>query len=221
MNSVLDQINALSALINTDTRGSNGRGPDGSTSTNSRIAGALSTAIPTLSRDNARTTNVQEDTLALYAMANYETTLKGLPMRGNVGMRIINTEVTSSSFRQGYEITEDGGEFTIDEVGDPIPVSTTSDYTTFLPSMTAIWEIADDKLLRFGAFRAISRADPADLGFSRSFDTQNEVDDEPITNPNDLLVIDSAGGSPAIGPLTSWNFDFGYEWYPMLTLFSL
>ena len=215
VNSVLDQINALSVLINTDTRGSNGRGPDGSTSQNSRIPGLLSAAIPTLSRDNARTTNVQEDTLALYAMANYDTTFDGLPLRGNVGLRVVNTEVTSRSFRQGYEITEDNGEFSIDEVGDPVPVSTTSDYTTFLPSLTAILEIDDDKLVRFGAFRAISRADPADMGFARSFDTQNEDGDgEPITNPNDLLVLDNAGGSPAIGPLTSWNFDIGYEWYP-------
>ena len=209
VNSVLDQINALSALINADDRN-----PDGSSSSNSRIAGALSTAIPTLSRDNVRTTNVQEDTLALYAMANYDTTFDGLPLRGNVGMRVVNTEVTSSSFRQGYAITEDGGEFSIAQVGDPIPVSTTSDYTSFLPSLTAILEISDDKLVRFGAFRAISRADPADLGFSRSFDIADEVDGEPITNPNDLLVLDSAGGSPAIGPLTSWNFDLGFEWYP-------
>ncbi len=209
INAVLDQINALSALINDDPRN-----PDGSSSSNSRIPGLISTDIPTLVRDNARTTNVQEDTLAFYAMANYETAFNDLPLRGNVGLRVVNTEVTSSSFRQGYAITQDGAEFTIDEVGAPIPVSTTSDYTTVLPSLTAILELSDDKLLRFGAFRAISRADPADMGFSRSFDIQNEVDDEPITNPNDLLVLDSAGGNPAIGPLTSWNIDLGYEWYP-------
>lgn len=199
-------INQLIPLLNQlsiDTNGSR-----------SRVLSAISTGIPTLTRDNARTTNVQEDTLALYAMANYNTTLEGLPLRGNVGMRVVNTEVTSSSFRQGYQISEDAGEFTIDQVGDAIPVSTTSDYTTFLPSLTAIWEVADDKLVRFGAFRAISRADPSDMGFSRSFSTQNSIDDEPITNPDDLISGITANGSPAIGPLTSWNVDVGYEWYP-------
>lgn len=209
VNAVIDELNALSALINDDPRN-----PDGSSSTNARIAGPLSVDIPSLERDNSRTTNVQEDTLALYAMANYETSFDGLPLRGNVGMRVINTEVTSSSFRQGYAITDEGGEFTIDEAGDAIPVSTTSDYTTFLPSVNAILEIADDKLVRFGAFRAISRADPADMGFSRRFTTQNEVDDEPITNRNDLIRTVVADGSPAIGPLTSWNYDVGFEWYP-------
>jgi len=202
LNSILDAINAYS------------NNPLATENSFGEALGAFSTGIPSLSRENARTTNVQEDTLALYAMANYETTADGLPVRGNIGLRVVNTEVTSSSFRQGYAITESGGEFTIAEVGDPVPVSTTSDYTTILPSLTAIIDVADDKLVRLGAFRAISRADPADLGFSRSFDIQNEIDDEPITNRNDLLVLDSAGGSPAIGPLTSWNVDLGFEWYP-------
>ena len=202
LNGILDAINAYS--LNPDARENSFGG----------ALGAFSTGIPSLSRNNARTTNVQEDTLSLYAMANYDTTLEGLPLRGNVGLRVVNTEVTSSSFRQGYAITEAGGEFTIAEAGDAVPVSTTSDYTTFLPSLTAIWEVADDKLVRFGAFRAISRPDPADLGFSRSFATQNSIDDEPITNPNDLIRSVNATGSPAIGPLTSWNFDAGFEWYP-------
>jgi len=199
----LNQITDLLNQLSIDTNGSN-----------SRVLGAISGDIPTLERDSSRTTDVQEDTLALYAMANYETKFDGLPLRGNIGMRVVNTEVTSSSFRQGYEITEDNGEFTIAEAGDAVPVSTKSDYTTFLPSANAILEIADDKLVRFGVFRAISRADPADMGFSRSFAIQNDVDGEPIVNRNDLIQSVNADGSPAIGPLTSWNYDVGFEWYP-------
>lgn len=202
LNSILDAINAYSL------------NPDANENSLGEALGAFSTDIPGLTADNSRTTNVQEDTLAIYAMANYDTTFDGLPLRGNFGLRVVNTEVTSSSFRQGYEITDNNGEFTIAEVGDAIPVSTTSDYTTFLPSATAILEVADDKLVRFGAFRAISRADPADMGFTRSFTTQNSIDDEPIVNPDDLISGVTATGSPAIGPLTSWNVDAGFEWYP-------
>ena len=199
----LNQVTGLLNQLSIDTNGSN-----------SRVLSAISGDIPTLDRNNARTTDVQEDTLALYAMANYDTTFDGLPLRGNLGLRVVNTEVTSSSFRQGYEITEDNGEFTIDEVGDAIPVSTKSDYTTLLPSANAILDIADDKLIRMGVFRAISRADPADMGFSRSFAIQNDVDGEPITNRDDLIRSVDANGSPAIGPLTSWNYDLGFEYYP-------
>lgn len=201
LNPILGDINALGLLVG---RSSGAQIP----------FSQLSTLFPELNPDTARTINVQEDTLALYAMSDYETTFQGLPLRGNVGVRIVNTEVTSKSFRQGYAITEDNGEFTIAAVGDAIPVSTTSDYTSVLPSVTGILELSDEKLIRFGAFRAISRADPADMGFSRTLATQNDVDGEPITDPNDLISNVTANGSPAIGPLTSWNFDLGYEWYP-------
>lgn len=203
LNSILAAINAYSL------------NPDARENSFGQALNQFSTVAPGLVRENSRTTNVQEDTLALYAMANYETTFNDLPLRGNVGVRVVNTEVTSSSFRQGYAITNTGGEFTIAPVGDPVPVTSVSDYTTVLPSVTGILDLADDKLIRFGAFRALSRADPADLGFSRSFSTQNDDGNgNPITDPNDLIASVNVSGNPEIGPLTSWNADVGFEWYP-------
>lgn len=204
LNSLLADINAY--LANPDARENSFRGG---------ALGAFSTDIPELVRENSRTTNVQEDTLAFYAMGNYDTVFNNIPVRGNIGVRVVNTEVTSSSFRQGYEITNNNGEFTIAPVGAPIPVQSVSDYTTVLPSATAILDIADDKLIRLGAFRALSRADPSDMGFSRSFTTQNDDGNgNPITDPNDLVASVNVSGNPEIGPLTSWNFDAGFEWYP-------
>jgi len=201
LNPIIGDINALGLLV-------------GRSSGDQIPFSSLSTAFPELRPDTSRTIDVQEDTVALYAMANYETEMQGLPLRGNVGLRVVQTEVTSSSFRQGYQITEQGGEFTIAAVGDAIPVSNTSDYTTYLPSFTGILDLADDKVIRMGIFRGISRADPADMGFNRTLSVQNDVDGEPITNRNDLINGVTASGSPAIGPLTSWNYDLGYEWYP-------
>jgi len=201
LNPIIGDINALGLLV-------------GRSSGDQIPFSSLSTAFPELNPNTARTIDVQEDTLALYAMANYATELQGLPLRGNVGLRVVQTEVTSNSFRQGYAITEDDGEFTIAEAGDAIPVSNVSDYTTYLPSFTGILDLADDKIIRMGIFRGISRADPADMGFNRTLSVQNDVEGEPITNRNDLISGVDASGSPAIGPLTSWNYDLGYEWYP-------
>lgn len=210
VNTSVNSLNAILSAINAYSLN-----PDARENSFGQALNPFSATTPELVRENARTTDVQEDTLAFYAMANYETAFNDLPLRGNVGLRVVNTEVTSSSFRQGYAITNTGGEFTIAPVGDPIPVSSVSDYTTVLPSMTAIYELSEDKLLRFGAFRALSRADPADLGFSRSFTTQNDDGNgNPITDPNDLIRSINVSGNPEIGPLTSWNFDAGYEWYP-------
>lgn len=183
-------------------------------SNNTLAVSAFSTDIPEVNLETSRVIDVQEDTTALYAMTDYETTVSGYPVRGNMGLRVVHTEVTSNSYRQDYEITDNGGEFSIAAVGDAIPVSNVSDYTEFLPSANAIIDINDNVLVRAGIFRAISRADPADMGFDRTFTITNGTDDDPITDPDDLVNSVSATGNPAIGPLTSWNYDLGVEWYP-------
>ena len=76
-------------------------------------------------------------------------------------------------------------------------------------------DLDDDSLVRFGVFKALSRPDPADMGFSRTIQTQNEDEDgDPITDPDDLVSGVIASGNPSFDPLTSWNFDIGYERYP-------
>jgi len=171
----------------------------------------LSSAIPELNRINSRTIDVQEVTTAFYAMTGYETELGGLPVSGNFGVRVVQTEVESTGYRPALTITETDGVFSATE-GDLEAVSLEHDYTRVLPSAMAIVELTDDKLLRLGAFRAMSRADPADMGFGRRFVFLGE-DEDPMSV--DQLIDDVvADGNPAIDPLMSWNFDAGFEWYP-------
>ena len=202
LNALLPQINAYTT------------NPDAEQNSFAGVVNPLSTDIPVLARDSERAIDVQEDTTAVYAMANYETTFDDMPLRGNFGLRVVHTEVTANGFRQPFDVTESGGEFTIAPVGDSVPVSETFDYTEVLPSLTAILDIDDDKLLRFGVFRALSRADPADMGFDRTIRIQNEEDDQPITSRNNLIRDVDATGNPSVEPLMSWNYDAGFEWYP-------
>jgi len=57
----------------------------------------------------------------------------------------------------------------------------------------------------------MSRADPGDLGYNRSFALNGSED---ITNPDELISGVSGSGNPATDPLMSWNFDTAIEWYP-------
>jgi TonB-dependent receptor len=57
----------------------------------------------------------------------------------------------------------------------------------------------------------MSRADPGDLGYNRSFSINGEED---ITDPDDLIAGVSGSGNPSTDPLMSWNFDTAIEWYP-------
>ncbi|MBC6403149.1 MAG: TonB-dependent receptor [Hyphomonadaceae bacterium] len=171
----------------------------------------LSGDIPGLTEINSRTINVKEVTTAFYLMADYETSFEKLPVSGNIGARVIQTDVTATGYRPSLTVNETDGVFTIAE-GDLEAVSLSHDYTEILPSAIAVVELSEDKLLRFGVFRAMSRPDPADMGFGRSVNVIG--DDEDATSLAGLIQSITANGNPAIDPLMSWNYDVGFEWYP-------
>jgi len=177
------------------------------------VGGDYVFGIPTLEEIHPTTIDVTESVFAAYMMANYETTLDGLPMRGNVGVRVVDTSVNSVGYRGTYSVvTQPDGNLDLQFDGGNLQrVEGGGGYTTVLPSANAIVDINDDLLLRAGIFRGLSRADPADMGFSRTF---NENSDDDVTTLDDLISSVNASGNPNAQPLTSWNFDVGVEWYP-------
>ncbi|MEL7110773.1 MAG: TonB-dependent receptor [Pseudomonadota bacterium] len=175
---------------------------------------AFNSGIPGLIEENTRTIDVNETTNAFYVMANYETTIGNFPVSGNIGARIVQTEVEATGYRPEIIITDTDGELSA-SFGDLVPVTASHDYTEFLPSAIAIVEVAPDKLVRLGVFRAMSRPDPADMGFGRTFNFATADDDaDPITSLSELITNVSGDGNPGFDPLMSWNFDAGFEWYP-------
>lgn len=194
LNAILDQLNSAEEL------------------NSGVVIGPFSSAVPGLVRESQNTVDVQEDTLALYAMSDYETEMAGLPVRGNIGLRVVNTKVESTGFRNAFTVIESGDTFSLVTSPDFETIVVSHDYTEFLPSITAIVDYNDDTLLRFGMFRAMSRADPGNMGLSRNFITVSEEDDEP--NREDLVSGVRGNGNPKFDPLMSWNFDAGVEWYP-------
>ena len=178
--------------------------------------GAFSTDIPELFEENLQTIDVEETTTAFYLQTTYEGQIDGvLPISGHIGARVVHTEVDALGYRSSLSIdTADDGTLTLVPGTDLEAIETSHDYTRILPSATAILELSDDKIVRFGVFRALSRADPADLGFSRSFSSRTGSDGEGPTTLNELLAEVSGEGNPEIDPLMSWNYDVSYEWYP-------
>lgn len=169
-------------------------------------------AYPEQFREDSGTTDVTEDILSAYLMANYQAELAGKVISGNFGLRYVSTKTNSQAWRTAYEFNQgDDGFWTIDPVGDLEKVNAKADYTEWLPSFNFVMDIRDDVILRGGIFRAMSRADPADLGFNRSFNISSEED---ITDPADLITSVSGSGNPYTEALTSWNYDISMEWYP-------
>jgi TonB-dependent receptor len=171
-------------------------------------------AYPDQERESPSTTDVTETTTSAFVMVNFDTSFADHNVRGNFGLRVVNTEVDSVAYRTQYEIlSDDDGFLTMQTVADADleRVSAGDSYTEFLPSFNAVSDLSDELVLRGGLFKGISRADPSDLGYNRSFALSGSAD---ITDPNDLITNVSGSGNPETDPLTSWNADVSLEWYP-------
>ena len=164
--------------------------------------------------------DIKEETTALYGQFGFDTTFDGLPLRGNVGLRYIDTKLTSNSFRAGFDVDlDDEGNITdVDISGNLdslVAIRDEFSYSEFLPSVNAVLEVNENVLVRGGAFRAISRPDPSDLGNGRTISTLS-LDDtvDEATTIGDFIGGVIANGNPRLEPFTSWNFDIAAEWYP-------
>ncbi len=171
-------------------------------------------AYPELEQKSGGTTDVTETTTAAYVMADFDASISSLPVRGNFGVRVVQTEVESVAYRTPYAITtNEDGTLSIDEVegAELERVSAGGDYTEVLPSLNVIADIRDDLMWRGAIYRGMSRPDPSNLGYSRTFETNGS---EEITDIADLLEDVNGDGNPNMQPLMSWSFDTALEWYP-------
>jgi iron complex outermembrane receptor protein len=120
--------------------------------------------------------NVAEEITALYSMAKFN--VEGV--RGNFGLRYVTTDVTSSG-------TDSSGK-----------VVFKNDYSEWLPSINAAYDMTDEIIIRAAASRGLTRPGAFQLA--------------PAVN---LTVETSSGtaGNPDLAPLISSNYEVGGEWY--------
>ena len=135
--------------------------------------------------------DISETTKALYLQGNYETDNLGFPIRGNVGVRWINTKLDSTA----NVVIEDVN-------GDPIVGSENSDnssYSFFLPRFNLVAEPMEDLLVRGGIARDLRRPSFNDLSLAARF----------IGGAGGRAVV----GNPQLEPETVWSFDLSGEYY--------
>ncbi|MEB1630642.1 TonB-dependent receptor [Xanthomonas campestris pv. campestris] len=141
--------------------------------------------------NNINTQN--EKTYAAYGVLRFGVD-GDIPFDGNIGLRVVRTEVGSQGVRTG----------TATEGGGLIPISAQQTYTDVLPSLNLRWLLTDKLQWRFAASRGISRP---------TFDR---------LNPNLSLSADGSSGSvnrtgragnPDLEPMQADQFDSSLEWY--------
>ena len=133
--------------------------------------------------------NIEEETHALYAQANFDTVIGDFPVRGNAGLRWVETSLTST----GATTAVNNGESTVVEVVE------NSSYDFFLPRFNLAVDVRDDITLRGGIARDINRPDFGALSTSIVFGA----------GPNDPVPV----GNPNLVPEVVWSYDASAEWY--------
>ena len=160
------------------------------------------------------TNDITEDTLAFYVQADFDTEFSGYPVRGNFGVRVVDTDITSTGYRAPITVEEFPEGFVVTENSTAGTFETDtqkSDYQEVLPSLTVIVDLDDDLILRGGIFRGMSRPDPNAYGNGRT------IQDNDITEAYSTLseAVNGIGatGNPFLKPILSTNLDLGLEWY--------
>lgn len=135
----------------------------------------------------ANTWRISEDINAAYVQADFSTGR----LRGNVGVRYVQTESESGSWSCTVAVT-------------PCPATSYAwgvvkkKYNDVLPNVNLVFDAADDVLLRFSAAKVISRPNYADMS------SYLWLGDQTLTG---------GGGNPELDPYESLNLDFSAEWY--------
>ncbi|SNS13466.1 MULTISPECIES: TonB-dependent receptor [unclassified Azospirillum] len=83
---------------------------------------------------------VAETTKAAYVQADWDRSLFGLPMKGNIGLRAIRTETSAYDRDPSFPA-----------------VSISRSYTDWLPSFNVVLETSEETRVRFGANRNVTR----------------------------------------------------------------
>ena len=140
---------------------------------------------PILNEFEGPHTDIDEETIAAYIRADFETSWGDVPVRGNFGIRFIETDVTSTAFQ-----TQQAGGTALETEGN--------DYSNVLPSLNLVADLSDDLLFRFGIGRTMRRPDLDDLRSSLSADLSDNS---------------ASAGNVSLDPLVSDQIDIGLEWY--------
>jgi iron complex outermembrane recepter protein len=135
---------------------------------------------------NARGNNrkVIETDKGVFAMADFQTRLGGIPLRGNAGVRYVQTEQVAT----GYQATAGGTEVTVENT-----------YRDWLPAVNLVADVGKDIVVRVAAAKVMARPQ---LGFLNPGGTISTTGSLSITS-----------GNPLLKPFRAKTLDGSFEWY--------
>lgn len=142
--------------------------------------------LTSITNGNARGGNrsITETDTGSWLMADFETRLGGLPVRGNVGTRYVKTDI----FAAGYLATG-GGTLT----------TARRQYKDWLPSANVSVNLSRELMLRAAAAKVMSRPPLQNLNPGGTLSTTG--------------TLSYTGGNPNLDPFRATTLDASLEWY--------
>jgi len=127
--------------------------------------------------------SVTEEDIGAWVQLNFAGNLGSIGVRGDLGVRYVETTTTSKGLVDGTAVTIKG------------------DYTDTLPSLNLVLDVSDDFLIRLGVAEVMARPSLGDLTPGGSLDS---FDGPPF---------EYSAGNPDLDPYRATNLDVSFEWY--------
>lgn len=127
---------------------------------------------------------VTEHDFGGYLQMDFKSQLLQRDLHGNIGVRIVGTDQSSTGFSSTL-----------------LPITASRGYTNVLPALNLVWSLTDHFLARFAASRDMSRPNLQDVAATTA-----------VTVSGTSLTVKS--GNPNVDPFLANAYDLSFEWYP-------
>lgn len=177
--------------------------------------GAAGLFDPGQSTMSTHDTDVTEDITAVYGQIDFASEMFGLPASGNVGVRVVKTEIESVGISSDISTALTAPDnLAITLSGGTLAGTETNSFTNVLPSVNVSLELREDMLLRFAAYQAIARPDARLMSAALDLD---DIDVDPtqdgFSQRQTIAGMIQPQGNPQLEVLEATNFDVSWEWY--------
>jgi len=142
--------------------------------------------------------DVEEKVGQFYTQGDFNTTILGIPLTGNIGFRLINVDQSSKG------LSRNGSTNVLN------PVQDGANYTDFAPSLNLNFEVASQTYVRFSAARQLARPRMIDMRAGQAYGF-----DPTKANSTDLSQSpwSGSGGNPHLRPWKADALDLSLEKY--------
>ena len=130
--------------------------------------------------------SVAEEDSGAYVTGSWDTDIGGMRFRGDLGVRYVETQQSSTGFSQATGTIQSN---TVDRT-----------YSDTLPALNMVLEPMDDVLVRFAAAQVMSRPPLGNLNPGASVS---------LSGANKTVTA----GNPYLDPIRANAYDFAVEWY--------